>query len=102
MELTITRINPADPDEPVELQVIGSIDLATRDALLDAALTAFLVSKIVHLDARGVDFIDAVGIEALVEIAALAKNEGATFELTGRSSQLQHALDLVSLGPAWP
>lgn len=102
MELTITRTNPSDPDEPMEVRVVGSIDLSTRHALVDAAATAFLVSRILHLDASGVDFIDAVGIEALIEIAEMAKTAGATFELIGRSPQLQHVLDTIGLGTAWP
>ena len=102
MELTITRTSPSDPDEPVVLEVIGPIDLSTRQTLIDAAVTAFLVSRILHLDASGVDSIDAVGLEALIEIATMAKREGATFELTGRSPQVQQALERVGLGTAWP
>lgn len=55
-----------------------------------------------HIDASRVEFIDATGIGTLAEIAQMAKVEGATFELIGRSPSLQHALDSVDLGTTRP
>lgn len=101
MELTITREGPSHPDDPVKLEVSGSVDLSTRHVLIDAANSALLVSKALTIDASNVDFIDSSGIEALNEITAMAERQQATVALGRRSPAVERVLELLDLEPAW-
>jgi len=99
MQLSIMRTMPATPDGPVELSLVGSIDLGTRQALLDAAAEALTLAKGLVIDAGAVDFVDSTGISALIELRQMAERQGATVALSRQSPQLQRVLELVGIEP---
>lgn len=99
MQLSIMRTNPAAAGDPVEFRIVGSIDLGTRQALLDAVAEALTVAQVVEIDAGGIDFVDSTGISALIELGQAAERQGAKIALTRQSPQLRRVLDLVGVEP---
>lgn len=101
MRLTIARALPSEPSGPCTLHVLGCIDLSNRQDLVDAAIEAILIADAVVMDASGVDFIDASGVEALIEIGQIAEREETKFSINPRSRQLDRVLELLDLGSWW-
>lgn len=101
VEFTILRRDSGERRATAELRVSGSLDLQTRHAIIDAAAAAFATVEHLEVDAEEVDFIDAAGVAALVEVAALADQRGATFRLTRRSEAVRHVLDVVGTDFPW-
>lgn len=95
MELTIVRAG-------AELTPEGSIDLVTRQQLVDAGLEVLHEHRSLTLNLKGVDFMDSVGIGALVELAKKAETLGASFAVTDPSLPVQRVLAVTGLADAWP
>ena len=101
MQLSIMRSSAPGFDNAVELRLVGSIDLGTRQVLLDAAAEALSASDTLLIDAGGVDFVDSVGIGALITIGQMAERAHATFSVHRQSAQLARVLDMVGLDSDW-
>ncbi|MGN6721423.1 MAG: STAS domain-containing protein [Marmoricola sp.] len=101
MRLTITRSMPAGVGGSCTLQVLGCIDLSNRQQLVDAATEAVFIADAVVFDASGVEFIDACGIAALIEIGQIAEREATKFCIGPRSPQLDRVLDLLVMSDWW-
>ena len=98
MQLSIMRSAPTSSDEPTTLQLVGSIDLATRDTFLEAGEKCLAESPGgLRIDAGGVDFVDSVGISALIDLEQMARRKGIPFTITRQSPRLQRVLTLVGL-----
>jgi anti-sigma B factor antagonist len=85
------------------LVVTGSIDLESRERLLEAGHAALRRDGChgVVLDLEGVQFVDSTGVGAFVELAAEAEDHGATFEIRNPSARVQRLLEVTGLADAW-
>lgn len=98
MQLVIMRTMPTSTQGLAELHLVGSIDLGTRQQFLDAAFQALAsTEKGIVIDAGGIDFVDSVGVSALVELGEMARRHGLTVEISRKSEQLQHVLSLAGV-----
>jgi anti-anti-sigma factor len=73
----------------------GELDLASRDEL--GALFKSLVGTPLLVDMRGLSFIDATGVEALIAARDGARSAGCHFEIRGVSHRVRRVLDLLGL-----
>lgn len=94
MELTIAR-------EGSELRPEGSIDLVSRQQLVDAGLEVLHDSDSLTLNMKGVDFMDSVGLGALVELGKRASAQGSRFAVVEPSPTVQRVLAVTGLSDAW-
>jgi anti-anti-sigma factor len=85
-----------------ELTPEGSIDLVTRQQLLDAGLEVLEAHGALVLNMKAVDFMDSVGIGAVIELAKKAASRGATFAVTEPSPPVERVLAVTGLSNAWP
>lgn len=83
------------------LAVSGSVDLTTSASLVGAGLDALLRGSGVALDLSDVDFMDASGISALVELSLAARSRGHTFEILATSDPVERVLGLTGLADRW-
>jgi anti-anti-sigma factor len=94
MDLTITRTGST-------LALVGSIDLVTRQALVDAGTEVLQDGDGLTLDLGEVDFMDSVGIGALVELSKLASGAGKSFVVGERSARVTRILEATGLDEVW-
>ena len=99
MNMTIDKFVPAS-GEGIGLQIVGAIDLTSRQALLDAGLDV-LASNSLTLDLADVAFMDSVGISAVIELARIAEVQGRRFSVSGRSARVERVLAATGLDDAW-
>ncbi|MGN6721893.1 MAG: STAS domain-containing protein [Marmoricola sp.] len=97
----VRRWVTTDGRAAAELRVSGSLDFSTRRSILDVANTAMATAQHLELDAGDVDFIDASGIAAIIEVANLAVQRGVSFTLTRRSEAVQRLLDILGTDFRW-
>lgn len=97
MELTITRESVA----PGSLKLVGSIDLVTRKQVLDAGMDVLNAGGGLTLDLGGVEFMDSVGIGALIELSRAAENLGQQFVVSQRSQRVSRVLEATGLEGVW-
>jgi len=95
MELSIVRAGS-------ELTPQGSIDLVSRQQLVDAGLEVLREHRSLTLNMKAVDFMDSVGIGALVELAKRAASLGGSFAVVEPSTPVQRLLAVTGLADAWP
>lgn len=94
MELTIGRAG-------AELTPEGSVDLVSRRQLVDEGTQVLQEHGSLTLDMHAVDFMDSVGIGALVELAKVAESLGGTFAVVRPSTPVQRVLAVTGLSDAW-
>ena len=94
MDLNINRVGN-------ELALVGSIDLVSRGQLVDAGMEVLGESDSLTLDMQGVDFMDSVGIGALIELSKAASARGGSFVITEPSPRVQRILAVTGLDGAW-
>jgi len=95
MELTITRAGS-------ELTPHGSIDLVSRKLLVDAGLEVLHEHGSLTVNMKAVDFMDSVGIGAVIELAKAASRHGGSFAVVDPSPPVQRVLAVTGLSDAWP
>ena len=95
MELTIVR-------DGSELTPEGSIDLVSRQQLVDAGLEVLGEHRSLTLNLRAVEFMDSVGIGALIELSKKAASMGGSFAVVEPSRPVQRVLAVTGLADAWP
>jgi anti-anti-sigma factor len=86
------------------LSLTGSLDLSSRQVLHSsaaAALSAPETSELV-LNLAGVNFLDSIGIGALVELARDAEEAGVAFALQDPSDRALRVLTISGLLDTWP
>ena len=98
MELTINR--SSDEAERDTLILDGSIDLVTRQALLDEGHAILEQGGGLVLDMAEVDFIDSTGLGALVELARAAKAQGSRVLIARSSPRVARVLEFSGLDEA--
>lgn len=94
MELTISQ-------DGGTLTLVGSVDLVSRREFLYAGLTALEQEGSLTLDMAGVDFMDSMGIGALVELARHAEKKEAPFTVTAVSPRVSRVLEVTGLSDVW-
>lgn len=101
MDLTITETAAAHGAQVLALK--GSVDLASRPALIEAGRRALLElgAPKLTVDLAEVNFIDSSGLGALIELAGLASDRGCSFALRNPSRRVQQVLDLTGLNGIW-
>ena len=95
MELTIVRAGS-------ELTPHGSIDLVSRKQLVDAGLQVLREQGSLTVNMSAVDFMDSVGIGAVVQLAKAATAHGGSFAVVDPSLPVQRVLAVTGLADAWP
>ena len=95
MELTFTRAGS-------ELTPHGSIDLVSRKLLVDAGLEVLREHGSLTVNMRAVEFMDSVGIGAVIELAKTAASRGGSFAVVDPSPPVQRVLAVTGLADAWP
>lgn len=98
MELTISR---RDEDGTALLTLVGSIDLISRQDLITAGKDALGEGAALSLDMQGVDFMDSMGIGALIELARHAEGLGQSFAISDKSPRVRRVLQATGLDDAW-
>jgi anti-sigma B factor antagonist len=101
MELTITRV--VDDEGRPALQVVGAIDVQSRDELITAGQSqvASPSEDALVLDLSGVTFMDSTGIGALVELAREAADAHRDFIISRPSKRVIRVLELTGLLQEW-
>ena len=94
MELTIVRAGS-------ELTPEGSVDLVSRQQLVDAGLEVLGEHRSLTLNMRSVDFMDSVGIGALIELGKKATSLGGSLTVVEPSRPVQRVLAVTGLTDAW-
>ena len=96
------EINSADEKDHRVLRLSGSLDLASRGRLVDAANSELGAGrKDLVLDLAGIEFIDSSGIGAIVEVARAAEDADAEFALRAPSARVQRTLEIAGLTDVW-
>ena len=96
MDLAVTVRR--DDDTAVALVLKGSLDLASRSHLAEAARTAFTPQTTTRVvDLEDVTFMDSTGLGVLIELAGDADDEGATFVVENPSRSVQRLLEISGL-----
>jgi len=99
MDVQIAR-SADDTGRPV-LTLTGSIDLQTRDRLIEAGRAVLAEESVLVLDLAGVTFLDSTGIGALVELSGDAKEASGELVLRNPSSRVERVLELTGLTDVW-
>jgi len=89
----ISRATP----EGVIVSPIGEIDLATIDAVREQLDAARATTNLVHLDLRGVTFIDSAGVRLVVEGARDLARQGGELVVIRGGPEVTRLFELVGL-----
>jgi anti-sigma B factor antagonist len=92
-------ISSEHADDATVIRVSGELDLATVDELRGPARRAIADSRgrDLVLDLSGLDFIDSIGIGALIELRAAADQGDARLVLLRPSRRVVEVLQLTGL-----
>jgi anti-sigma B factor antagonist len=103
MELDIDVETPPNSGDIV-LVITGSVDVQSRDWLLDEGREALRTEGITGLvlDLSGVTFLDSTGIGALVDLSHDADDLSVTFTLRNPAPRVQRILQMTGLDARWP
>jgi anti-anti-sigma factor len=94
MELEIVR-------EGSELSPRGSIDLVSREQLVEAGREVLAEHRSLTLNMHAVDFMDSVGLGALIELSKLASSGGGSLTVVEPSRSVHRILAVTGLADAW-
>lgn len=101
MELTIRTETTTDERHVLHMQ--GSLDFASKQAMVDEALAAIgrTGTKGVALDLSGISFMDSTGLGAIVEISGAAEDAEIAFALIDPSPRVRRVLEMTGLLDRW-
>jgi anti-anti-sigma factor len=80
------------------LTLTGEFDIAARDDLRHALLTAVADGTHVIVDLDDVDFLDSESLSALVDGFNAARSAGLNFRLHGARGTVKRVLDITGVG----
>lgn len=103
MELDID-VETAGNSGTTVLVVTGSVDVQSRDWLLDEGREALRTEGITGLvlDMSGVTFLDSTGIGALIDLSHDADDFSVGFALRNPAPRVQRILEMTGLDTRWP
>jgi|SRR6185437_4965754 len=85
------------------LRLAGELDLASAGTLFDTVLTGSGDSlSAITLDLRGLDFIDAGGLHAILGVRALCNERGYVFSLIPGEQHVHRLFELTGLDARLP
>lgn len=99
MELTITQ--HGDDEGRCTFVLAGSIDLTTRQSLIDAGTEVFGRGASLTLDMAAVEFVDSTGIGALLELERAAASHDSRLTISQRSARVTRVLEVTGLDRLW-
>ena len=100
MDLTIAA-EPVATGE-TRLRLTGSVDLVSRDALIEQGRQALRDTPTgLLLNLSGISFMDSAGIGTLIALSREAEDRGARFAIEEPSQRVQRLLTLTGLHDAW-
>ncbi|HEX2902602.1 MAG TPA: STAS domain-containing protein [Jatrophihabitans sp.] len=99
MELLV-EVDDSSADESV-ITLTGSLDLASRGQLIEAAGAAIDAGRGLVLDLAELTFLDSTGIGALVEAAGMAADAEQRFRLRNPSARVARVLELTGMSEQW-
>jgi anti-anti-sigma factor len=96
----MARFAATTVDEPgrVRVTLSGDCDLAVRDEMSAALLTAVGRAEIVVVDLAEVGFLDSSGVHGLVAAHHAARNRGGRLYVENPSGAVATVLDLTGVG----
>jgi anti-sigma B factor antagonist len=80
------------------LRATGQLDLGTVDDFRVAAREARLGAQELVVDLRGLEFIDSIGLTALLDLRHVAANEGIRLGVRAEDGPVRAAFELTGLG----
>lgn len=87
----------------VVVEISGEIDLASAPELRDGLISLVAAGRAeIVVDGSGVEFIDASGINVLLDAADAARRAGGHLRLSRPSPSFRRLLDLLELNNALP
>jgi anti-anti-sigma factor len=101
VEFEVSRARDGAAPPHTTLTVSGDVDLANREALIEAGLKILWSDACLALDLSAVAFMDAAGVAALTGLESAARRLGATFELTAVSLPVYRVLQILGLTRCW-
>ncbi|WP_300682944.1 STAS domain-containing protein [Nocardioides sp.] len=101
MELIIERRGVAEGPDGVRLELIGALDLVTRDTLVEAGRDLLAGGSDLTLDMAHVTFIDSTGIGALIALHKSARTGGGTLRIVRPSTCVTRILEVTGLAGTW-
>lgn len=78
------------------LRLIGELDVAEADALIETVRSMVEPEGDLTLDLKALEFVDSSGVRALVSIAGIL-DDGATLILSEPTSPVRRVFDLVGI-----
>jgi anti-sigma B factor antagonist len=101
VELTIRTETTPDARDVLHMQ--GSLDFASKQAMVDEAVAAMGRPGVtgVALDLSGINFMDSTGLGAIVEISGAAEDAELGFALIEPSSRVRRVLEMTGLLDRW-
>lgn len=82
---------------PVTVKVIGELDIATAPCLVRHLRPLLQAGRPAVLEVSELVFIDAAGLDCLLQLDTLAKRNGKRLRVAGHSPALRRLLDLTGL-----
>ena len=100
VDLTITT-EPAENGR-TRIRLSGSVDLVSRDTLLEYGRKALLEGNSgLLLNLSEISFMDSAGIGTLITLSREAEDSGAGFAIEEPSHRVQRLLTITGLNDAW-
>ena len=90
---------PTRRDRPTvaNRQLLGEVDIASRDAVIATVLEAVTpATTVVVLDMSQVEFIDCAGLASILQARRRAAESGCAVQLTALSSSVRRLLELTN------
>lgn len=84
-------------DGECELRLVGEVDLAVKDDLIERVRASLTDAKRVELDFAEVSFIDSSGLGALVLLRKEANGDGKELVLVNLSPAVDRLLEITGL-----
>jgi anti-anti-sigma factor len=89
------------PDSDIAVLALrGDVDIASRDAVVEAAVTLLRGGHPVIADLTKVCFMDSSGLSALIRARKEADRLGCDFRITGARDEVKRLLEITGL-TAW-
>lgn len=83
--------------DSVTVVVVGDVDMASKDLFEEAVTQLSVEARNLVVDLRGVTFIDAMGLNMLVQIHQICAANGGTLIVSASSEPVRRLLEITKL-----